>query len=530
MNFSWPEIIKSLQNFWKKLTRSQKVLLVVTPLIVALALLSLIFWASRPHYVDLFTKLPADEAGAITAKLKELKIDYELADNGSTIKIPQKNAAEVRLELANEGLPAKSTFSFDYLNQTRLGETDSDRQLRYVLGLQNELEQTIETMDGVEHARVHLVMPAKSLFVEEQKDTTAAVTIKRKYGAEMGENQIKAIANLLAHSVEGLATDKVTIVDTNGNVLSDILDDGSVQGLTASQLEYQKAVEDNIQKSVQTMLDRVFGANNTIVRVSATLDLDQKRITSQTSSEGAVTSRQETSETSSNTSAEGGLAGTPTNIPEYEFVGQTDTTSSSERTSLSETFQPSVTQEETVVSPGQIKRLTISVLADTDSVTQMQLDNIGAIVSSAAGVDPTRGDLVEVAGMPFNKSAQLENQAALDEAARREQLMFYVQLGAGILLAIIFLIVILRIRSRKGQKLGTADIASEQKLVTLEEAEQILASQLEAERMAELKLARKKVKTPDKIEKDKIRQEIDKFSKENPDDVARLVKTWLAEE
>ena len=169
-------------------------------------------------------------------------------------------------------------------------------------------------------------------------------------------------------------------------------------------------------------------------------------------------------------------------------------------------------------------------MADTDSVTQMQLDNIGAIVSSAAGVDPTRGDLVEVAGMPFNKSAQLENQAALDEAARREQLMFYVQLGAGILLAIIFLIVILRIRSRKGQKLGTADIASEQKLVTLEEAEQILASQLEAERMAELKLARKKVKTPDEIEKDKIRQEIDKFSKENPDDVARLVKTWLAEE
>jgi flagellar M-ring protein FliF len=97
--------------------------------------------------------------------------------------------------------------------------------------------------------------------------------------------------------------------------------------------------------------------------------------------------------------------------------------------------------------------------------------------------------------------------------------MLYVQLGAGILLAIIFLIVILRIRSRKGQKLGTADIASEQKLVTLEEAEQILASQLEAERMAELKLARKKVKTPDEIEKDKIRQEIDKFSKENPDDV-----------
>jgi len=135
-----------------------------------------------------------------------------------------------------------------------------------------------------------------------------------------------------------------------------------------------------------------------------------------------------------------------------------------------------------------------------------------------------------VAGMPFNKTAQLENQKAMEEAAKRQRLITYAQMGAGVLLAIIVLIVVLRLRSRKAAKVEDLDLPPEQKMVTLEEAEQILASQLEAERMAELKLARKKVKTPDEIEREKIREEVDKFSKENPDEVARLVKAWLAED
>jgi len=531
LNFSLAEIINSLQNFWKKLTHPQKVLLVVMPLIVAITLLTLIFWASRPQYVDLFTKLQTNQAGAITAKLKELKVTYQLADNGATIQVPQKDVSEVRLELANAGLPAQSTFSFDYLNQTRIGETEADRRLRYILGLQNELEQTIGTMDGIEYARVHIVMPEQSLFSDQQKDTTAAVTVKRKYGPELSESQVRAVANLLAYSVEGLTTDKVTIADTDGNVLSDVLgSSGSPQKLTANQLQVQQAVENNLLKSVQSMLDKVFGAGTTIVRVSAALDFNQKKITSQTNVDGAVTSRQQTTEKSSNTSANGGVPGTTTNVPGYPVTSQNGTTSTSEKTSTSEAFQPSVTQQETIVSPGQIKRLTVSVLADSDSITQQQLTDINGIVSSAIGSDTNRGDLVQVARLPFNKTTQLEEKAAMEEAARKEQLLFYGQIGVGVLAAIIALVFLLRFGSKKKNRLEGIDISVAQKLVTLEEAEQILASQLEAERVADLKLARKKVKSSDEIEKEKVRQEVEKYAKQNPDDVARLVKTWLTEE
>lgn len=532
MNFSWAELKSSMQKFWTKLTRPQKIVLITAPLLVATALFILIFWASRPQYVSLFTKLSDAEAGAITAKLKDLNVDYKLADNGSTILVPQKQAAEVRLQLANAGLPKESTFSFENLDQMRLGETDKDRRLRYILGLQNELEKTIETLEGVEYARVHIVMPEPSLFIEEEKDSTAAVTIKRAYGAEIGEDQVRAIANLLAYSVEGLTTENVTIVDTSGNVLSDILGKSSdPHKLTATQLQLQQAVENNIQKSVQTMLDKVFGSGKTVVRANATLDFDQKRIISQNYEEGAVESRQQMTERTNSESDNGGVPGTETNVPGYPVAGQASSNSNSEKSSITENFKPDVVQEETVVSPGQIKRLTISVMADSDSVTEEQLDDIENVVASAAGINEARGDVIQVARLPFNKTSLLEEKAAMEDAARRARLMFYAQIGAGAAAFLILLILYLRARAkRRKEALEQLEVPEGQRLVTLEEAEQILAAQIQAEREAELKLARKKVKTSDEIEKEKIRKEVEKYTKDNPDEVARLVRTWLAEE
>jgi len=532
LNFSINNILNFILEFWKKLTSAQKVVLIVAPLIVAVALFSLIFWASRPQYVALFNKLTVNEAGQITAKLQELNYPYKLGDGGTTILVPQKDVAEIRLQLANAGLPKESTFSFENLDQIRLGETDADRRLRFVLGLQNELEKTIKTLDGVEYARVHIVMPEESLFLEDQKQATAAVTVKTTYGTTLNDDQVRAIANLLAYSVEGLTTENVTIVDTNGNVLSDFLNSNNTpHKLTANQIQVQQAVENNIQKSVQSMLDKVFGSGTTVVRANAKINFDQKTITSQISENGALVSRQETSETSTSESTPGGVPGIDNNTyetPVYPVVGSSN--SSSERSSITENYQPSVIQEETVVSPGQIERLTISVMADADNITEQQLENIEAIVVTATGIDLNRGDLIQVARLPFNKSSVLEHQAALDELARKERLMLYAQLAAGVLVALILLVIILRVRAKRKRELEQLALEQEEKLVTLEEAEKLLAAQLEAERQAELKLARRKVKTTEEIEREKTRQEVEKYTRENPDEVARLVKAWLAEE
>ena len=134
MNFSWAGIQESVKTFWNRLSSPQKIIMVLAPLMVAAALITLITWAGRTQYVAIFTKLNDADAGAISTKLKDMKADYQLADNGSTIMVAQQSAADLRLQLASAGLPNQSKFSFDSLNTMHLGETDADRKLRYVLG------------------------------------------------------------------------------------------------------------------------------------------------------------------------------------------------------------------------------------------------------------------------------------------------------------------------------------------------------------------------------------------------------------
>ncbi|MDQ7096237.1 flagellar basal-body MS-ring/collar protein FliF [Desulfosporosinus sp. PR] len=532
MDFSWAGIRNSIRNFWSKLSSPQKIITVVAPLVVAGVLFFLIAWASTPQYVAIFTKLSDSDAGAIVAKLKDLKADYKLADNGSTIMVPQQSAADLRLELASAGLPQESKFSFDSLDTVHLGETDADRKLRYVLGLQNELENTLKTLNGVQDARVHIVMPDPSLFVDSQKAATAAVTLKLVPGTKLQDDQVRAVANLLAGSVEGLQPENVTIVDTNGNVLSDVLGkNGDSQRLTGTQYQLQQTVEEDTRKSVQSMLDRVFGSGTTVVRISAALDFDQIKRTKQVNGPGAVVSEQSTNESTTNSTgtAPGGVPGTSTNsVPTY-VTGSTGGNSTSTKSTETKNYQVDTTQEEQVVSPGAVKRLSVSVMADSDSITQAQLDQIKTIVASAAGVDSTRGDQIQVAAIPFNKTDLEQERLAMDNAQKRQQLVTYAEIGAAVFLGLVFFLIYLRNRAKKARAEKLLGLENSQP-VPLTTAELLLAEQEAAEEEARVSLATKNAKTAEDIERQKTKESVELYTRNNPDEVARLMKTWLSEE
>jgi flagellar M-ring protein FliF len=529
MDFSWAGIQQSLKSFWNKLSRPQKIITIIAPLLVAAALVSLITWASTPQYVAIFTKLNDTDAAAIVTKLKDLKADYKLADNGSTIMVTQQSAADIRLQLAGAGLPAQSKFSFDSLNTMHLGETDSDRKLRYVLGLQNELEDTLKTLNGVQDARVHIVMPDPSLFVDSQESATAAVTVKLVPGTKLSDDQVRAIANLMAGSVEGLKPENVTIVDTNGNVLSDVLGKSSdPQRLTGTQYQLQQMVEDNIQKSVQSMLDRVLGSGKAVVRINAALDFDQIKRTIQTNGPGAVVSEQSSTENSTNAAATGGTPGVTANAAPTYTTGTTGGNSTSTKANATKNYQVDTTQEEQVVSPGAVKHLSVSVMADSDTVTPAQLAQIQTIVASAAGVDQTRGDQIQVAAIPFNKTDLQQEKLAMDSAQQRQQLVNYIEIGLAALLGLVFFLVHLRSRSKKARAEKMLGLDSSEP-VTLADAELLMAEKA-AEQEAELLLAQKGSKSVDELQKQKIREAVELYSRNNPDEVARLMKTWLTEE
>ncbi|KTE92275.1 flagellar M-ring protein FliF [Desulfitobacterium hafniense] len=532
LNFSWAEIKQSILEFWGKLSRPQKVITVAAPLAVAIALISLLYWASNPSYVAILTDLTDIQAGEITSQLDELKVKYKLGSNGSSILVPEKEAAAIRLKLANEGLPKGSEFSWsESLNKTRVGETESDRRLRYNLGLQTELETTLKTLSNVKDARVHLNIPEETLFIEQQEATTAAVTLTLKEGSSITEDQIRGIANLLAASVKGLKLEDVTILDSDGNTLSDVLSEDNQPGkMTATQIQLKQLTEENTRKSVQSMLDKAFGAGKTIVRTNATLNFDQVTTDTVTHGPGAVLSESHTTENTTNTSPGGTAPGVDTNVPGYLAPDGTGITSSSEKTSDTLNHQVDTTQEQRIKSPGDIARLSVSVLLDADSISADQIEQIEAIVASAAGIDRDRGDQIQVAALPFDKTGALEQEQALAEAARKERLRTYIEWGVGALLALVFLFVLFRMRSKRKQDAESLELGQVLQPVPLAATEELLLAQQEAEKEVELKLAQQKQKSAEEIQRQKIKESVDIYVQNNPDEVARLVKTWLAEE
>jgi len=325
LNFSIQGIIVSLQGMWQKLTQRQKIITLTTPLLVLVLLLSLVWWAGRPDFTPLFqSQLQTSEAGAVVNKLKELKVQYQLTDGGTTILVPKAKVAELRIQLASAGLPNGSKFSFSNLNEIRFGETDADRKIRYTLGLQDELETTLKTLSPIEAARVHLALPEQSLFIEKEKEPTAAVTVKLQPGGKLSEEQIRGIANLLASSIEGLKPEKVTIVDTTGQLLSESLNQKDSGKLSVSQLQLQQTIEQNLQKAAQSMLDKIFGPGKSVVRVAGNLDFDQVEIKRETYGDSVLRSKQSKEEVSTSNSGTSGIPGTNSNVPGYQSVTVSD--------------------------------------------------------------------------------------------------------------------------------------------------------------------------------------------------------------
>ena len=276
------------------------------------------------------------------------------------------------------------------------------------------------------------------------------------------------------------------------------------------------------------MLDRVLGSGKTVVRISAMLDFNQVKRTIQTNGPGAVVSEQSSTETSTNGTAAGGTPGLTANgAPTYP-TATPGVNSTSTKGNATKNYQVDTTQEEQVVSPGAVKRLSVSVMADSDNITQVQLDQIKTIVASAAGVDATRGDQIQVAAIAFNKTDLQQEKLAMDSAQKRQQLVTYAEIGAAVFLGLFFLLMLLRSRSAKKRAEKMAELNSSQP-VSLAEAE-LLMDQQSAEDEANLMFDQKNSKTAEQMQKQKTKESVELYARNNPEEVARLMKTWLSEE
>ncbi|MEW6246996.1 MAG: flagellar basal-body MS-ring/collar protein FliF [Nitrospirota bacterium] len=432
-------------------------------------LIAVALWTQQPDMQVLFSNLAADDASAIVEKLKEAKVPYETTAGGTTIFVPSSQVHDLRLQLAGQGLPRGGGIGYEIFDRSTLGMSEFVQKLNYRRALQGELARTIAQMPEVERARVHLALPERRLFATDQDRPRASVVVALRNGHTLGKAQVQGIVHLVASSVEGLLAKDVTVVDGHGHLLSgQTAVDETVQ-LTGSQLEYQRTLEKEIETRIQTMLERIVGANKAVVRVSSVLDFRKVETTEERFDPNGqvVRSEQRGQEKSSGVNGvTGGVPGVQSNVPPGTESESTQTSSTSSQTK-NETinYEISRTVSRIVEPVGTIKKLSVAVLVDGTYETikaaegekaaaepvrkyiprsEEEMKRIEEIVKKAMGYSPERQDQVEVVNVQFgfgpDEGAPAGTEAEATPAGTWAPYVRYAVSGVLFLLILLFVV------------------------------------------------------------------------------------------
>jgi flagellar M-ring protein FliF len=507
-------------KWWKTSTTSQKLKIGVV-LALFLAVLG-VAWGliTNPDYQPLYTNLDPRSAGQITAQLTQMKVPYQLSDQGRTVLVPNRDVNQVRVTLADQNIPSSGTASLPSPLTFSLGETDQELQLTQLVDTEAALEETIDTINGIHDSRVLINQPSPTLFGESQTNASASVFVELTPGDTLSPGQVRGIMNLVAHSVSGLAVSQVTVVDQSGNVLSAGLSPnsaaGQLSGMSSAQLADQTAVDNQIGNNVSSMLEQVLGPGAAVVRVNATLNFDQSTVDSTQYGKTALSSQQVQTQKSSQSAATVTQTGTGGNVPVYPSTAAGGPATSSSSTTISHYLVDTTNTHQTIPA-GSITRLSVAVVVNK-TLSAAQTASLKKLVAAAAGVSPLQANQVIVVGEPFNHSAVNSALAAMNKAEHAQMLRRYIVLGLAILAGLLLLLWIRRLAKR---------ITFTPRLVPA--GATLAASEENARRsVAELLDEMRQSKEPSRAEVAK--QHLDQMIKSDPDSVARLIRAWMQEE
>jgi len=425
-------------SFWEKQKPTQRVLIIAAA-VLALVMVPVLFtWATQPTYTVAYSGLDETDAGAIVEQLKTLGVSYKL--QGTTILVPADKLYDVRLQIANAGLPKGSSTGYELFSQNTLGMTEFTQRVTYQRAIEGELERTIGSLDAVEGVRVHIVQPEKTLLASDQAPTTASITIQERSGRQLDAGQIRAITYLTANAVEGLTPENVVVVDTNGVVLAAGTSDANSGAL--SQVDSRRAAElaaaQDVQKKVKSLLDTALGPNKSVVQASVRLDWSDKEITSTTfePTPNAISSSSKISESYTlENGTTGGVAGATSNLPTPAAAATTTTGSPTlyQRSEETINYEMAQVQNHQIIRPGMVDNISLSVLVDGIS-DQQQLQTLQSAIAAAAGIDQKRGDQLSVQSLTFDKTYAQKQEEDLAVADRTRIIIMVAEIVGGLLL------------------------------------------------------------------------------------------------
>lgn len=398
--------------------------------LVSAIMIALWMWSQAPEYRVLFSNYSDRDGGAITASLDQMGVKYKFSDGGSAILVPAEQIHDLRLKLAAQGLPKGGNVGFELMENQKLGVSQFLEQVNYQRSLEGELARSIQSLGPVSAARVHLAMPKPSVFVRDQQKPTASVVLTLQSGRALDPGQVSAIVHLVASSVPELTVGNVTVVDQNGNLLSDTSNKGpGHKGLDATQLKYVEQVQQNIIKQVESIIAPLVGKEN--VRAEATAEIDFAQVDTaaemykpNSPPEPQAIRSQQTSESTQPGAGASGIPGALSNQPPgvatapidgQPVAGAAPAAGGPTRKDATTNYEVDKTIRYEQRPMGGIKRLTVGVVVNyrrsvdpktgkiiVKPLAAAEVAQINELVKQAMGYSQQRGDTLNVANAPFD--------------------------------------------------------------------------------------------------------------------------------
>ena len=529
---------QNLQEMWIKMTvRNRRIIMIAAGAVAVGILAAIVFLAvsaSKPEMKVLYSHLSGNDAHAILQDLEKNGVKYELGEDGKTIKVPMDKVPEARIRLASQGLPTGGTAGFELFDETRLGVTDFTQKVNLRRALQGEIERTIAGLVNVDSARVMIVQPEASLFVTDQKEASASVAVKLKDPKEgLSAEQIQGIMNLVASSIEGLKPQNVTIIDSKGNLISDLekkKEDAEKLRMTAMQLKQKLEIEQQYERDINKHLAKVFGAENIAVVVKAELDFSKTKKEDivyepirPAADAGVIRSQQEIKEKylGTGTVPEIGVPGTTSNIPGYK--GLAEGNAEYNRSELTTNYEITERRTQQEKAQGDIARMQVAVilnegLTDREGETYPKATLIRDVeenVFSAANLDRNRGDSVDVKVFNF----KMDKQATVDDLAAAEARRRYIyrMISYGLLAFAILAMLILGWIALKN-------------VVVPEEIPEEETEEEEFEEPVPVEELQIPELTDEQRMREKILEEVLRMIRDDPEGAALIVRSWMFDE
>ncbi|CAN7237685.1 MULTISPECIES: flagellar basal-body MS-ring/collar protein FliF [Microbacterium] len=513
---------------------AQRTIAIIGVAVLALGIVALSSWLSRPTYTPLFSGMSASDANAVVEQLRSSSVPYELADGGATVLVPEKDVYDQRLAAASAGLPGTSSGGYSLLDKMGVTTSEFQQSVTFKRAIEGELAATISSIKGVTAASVQLAIPEESVFVSETVDPTASVFVETSGSSTLSPKQVEAIVHLTSAAVSGMKPENVAVVDQSGQTLS-AAGVGTTGGIDQQASDYEARVTANVQQ----MLDTVVGPGNAKVTVVAEIDhsVNERVEETYTPAEGAPPLTEQTrTDRQNGSSSNAGVLG-PDNIA----VPSADGDGTSESTETSKTNAVNKSTQSTSTPAGSLLRQSVSVAVDAGAGGDLSTAQLSDLVESAAGIDTERGDSIAVELVSFNQTSSEAAQAALqaakdaEGAARQAALLNTIIIAAAIAIPLLAGLAALIIRARRR---SSADTEFDQlfgerppALTVLDAGATAAIDQAPTTPLAFLETTPDPEPEPDpepaQVSLERRRAEIDSLTRQDPKRTADLLRTLI---